>query len=182
MCVVIAGGGIGGLATALMLHEAGIDCEVHERSEAIRELGVGINLLSHAVQPLAELGLLDRLNAVAIRTAELRYTHRLGHQIISRRCGLDAGHPVPQLSIHRGRLLGVLHRAVIERLGPATVRTGRRLMVSLRTPTRSGGLAASPVIRLACGPARPYGWCGPSGRRGRTGPGPGHRAPRCHRH
>jgi 2-polyprenyl-6-methoxyphenol hydroxylase-like FAD-dependent oxidoreductase len=127
MSVVIAGGGIGGLATALMLHEAGIDCQVHERSEAIRELGVGINLLPHAVQPLAELGLLDRLDAVAIRTAELRYTHRLGHQIVSRRCGLDAGHPVPQLSIHRGRLLGVLHRAVVERLGPAAVRTGRRL-------------------------------------------------------
>ena len=49
-------------------------------------------------------------------------------------------------------------------------------------PISAGGLAASPVIRRACGPARPYGWCGPSGRRGRTGPGPGHRVPRCHRH
>ncbi|HEY7145876.1 MAG TPA: hypothetical protein VH637_16670 [Streptosporangiaceae bacterium] len=42
MRVVIARDGIGGLATALMVHEAGIDCQVYEWSAAIRELGVGM--------------------------------------------------------------------------------------------------------------------------------------------
>ena len=126
--VLIVGAGIGGLTTALFLHEAGIECEVYERSPEIRELGVGINALPLAVAPLAGLGLLDRLDEVAVRTRELLYTHRLGPEIMRRLCGLDAGHDVPQLSLHRGRLQGVLHRAVVERLGPSAVRTGHRLV------------------------------------------------------
>src|SRR5205814_5407821 len=73
MKVIIVGGGVGGLTTALMLHARGIDCEVYEQSEAVRELGVGINTLPHAIKELAELGLLERLDAVAIRTYELFY-------------------------------------------------------------------------------------------------------------
>jgi 2-polyprenyl-6-methoxyphenol hydroxylase-like FAD-dependent oxidoreductase len=126
--VLIVGGGIGGLATALFLHEAGIECEVYERSPEIRELGVGINALPFAVGPLAGLGLLDRLDEVAIRTKELFYCHRLGQEIMRRPCGLDAGFDVPQLSVHRGRLQGALLRAVRERLGPDAVHTGHRFV------------------------------------------------------
>ena len=49
MRVLVAGGGIGGLTTALCLHEAGIDAVVYEAAPAMRELGVGIDLLPHAV-------------------------------------------------------------------------------------------------------------------------------------
>ena len=45
--VIIVGGGIGGLTTALMLHARGIDCELFEQADGIRELGVGINTLPH---------------------------------------------------------------------------------------------------------------------------------------
>jgi hypothetical protein len=68
MKVLIIGGGIGGFATALSLHAVGVECEVFEQSRDIRELGVGINLLSHATKELAELGLLQALERVAIRT------------------------------------------------------------------------------------------------------------------
>lgn len=128
MDVVVVGAGIGGLTTALLLHRAGIDCEVHERSVRLRELGVGINVLPHAVRVFAELDLLDALDAVAVRTAELTYAHRLGQPIVRRPCGLDAGFDLPQLSLHRGRLHGVLLAAVRARLGPAAVRTGHRLV------------------------------------------------------
>jgi 2-polyprenyl-6-methoxyphenol hydroxylase-like FAD-dependent oxidoreductase len=63
---------------------------------------------------------------VAVRTKELFYSHRLGQVIMHRPCGLDAGFDVPQLSVHRGRLQGVLLRAVRDRLGPHAVRTGHR--------------------------------------------------------
>ena len=59
MTVSIAGGGIGGLATALSLHHVGIDCDVFESVDRIDALGVGINLLPHAVKELDALGLLD---------------------------------------------------------------------------------------------------------------------------
>ena len=76
MRVIIVGAGIGGLVTALRLHRQGIDCTVYEQSEPIRELGVGINLLPYAVNELAELALLDRLDETGIRTQELCNAHR----------------------------------------------------------------------------------------------------------
>jgi 5-methylphenazine-1-carboxylate 1-monooxygenase len=128
MKVLIVGGGIGGLATALGLHAAGIEAEVFEQAHAIRELGVGINVLPHAVKELAALGLLGELDRVGIRTAELIYANRFGQTIWREPRGLDAGYAYPQLSIHRGRLQGVLHAAVQARLGGARVRTGHRLI------------------------------------------------------
>src|SRR5260370_18545215 len=127
MKAIIAGGGVGGLTTALMLHARGMDCDVFEQSEQIRELGVGINPLPHAIKEPAALGLLQRLDAVAIRTYELFYTNRFGQEIWREPRGLDAGYDVPQFSIHRGRLQGVIHEAVRERLGDEHVHTGHRL-------------------------------------------------------
>src|SRR6266852_2693720 len=127
MKVIIVGGGIGGLTTALMLHARGIDCELYEQTETIRELGVGINTLPHAIKELAELGLLERLDAVGIRTYELFYTNRFGQEIWRELRGLDAGYEVPQFSIHRGRLQAVIHQAVRARLGEARIHTGHRL-------------------------------------------------------
>jgi len=127
MKVIIIGGGIGGLTTALMLHARGIDCDVFEQADQVRELGVGINTLPHAIKELAGLGLLDRLDAVAIRTYELFYTNRFGQEIWREPRGLDAGYDVPQFSIHRGRLQGVIHQAARARLGESRIHTGHRL-------------------------------------------------------
>src|SRR5919112_5389381 len=129
MSVLVVGGGIGGLTTALALHEREIgDVTVLEASPEIRELGVGINTLPHAIRELRDLGLLDALDAVAIRTAELFYLNRQGQQVWHEPRGLDAGHDVPQLSIHRGMLQGVIADAVLERLGAEAVRTDHRLV------------------------------------------------------
>jgi 2-polyprenyl-6-methoxyphenol hydroxylase-like FAD-dependent oxidoreductase len=127
MKALIAGAGIGGLTTALFLHRAGIEVEIFERADAVRELGVGINMLPQAVGLLAELGLLDALDAAGIRTRELIYTNRFGQVVWQELRGVEAGHTVPQFSIHRGRLLGLIHQAVIERLGQGTIRTGCRV-------------------------------------------------------
>jgi 2-polyprenyl-6-methoxyphenol hydroxylase-like FAD-dependent oxidoreductase/quercetin dioxygenase-like cupin family protein len=125
--VLVIGGGIGGLTTALTLHRAGLGCRVFEQSSRIRELGVGINTLPHAIGKLAELELLDRLDAVAVRTYELFYMNRLGQEIWHELRGLDAGHAVPQFSIHRGVLQAVLRDAVLDRLGPGAISTSHRL-------------------------------------------------------
>ena len=124
MQVIVVGGGIGGLTLALMLHARGIGCEIYEASRKVRELGVGINVLPHAIAELAELGLLPRLDAVGVRTRELIYANRFGQEIWREPRGLDAGYRVPQFSIHRGRLQGVLHEAAIERLGRKAIRAG----------------------------------------------------------
>lgn len=128
MKVLIAGGGIGGLSCALSLHRAGIECQVFERSGEIRELGVGINTLPHAIKELSELGLLDQLDEVAIATYELIYQNHLGQEIWRDLRGLHAGLDFPQFSIHRGHLQGVLYEAVVDRLGKNAVQTGHQLV------------------------------------------------------
>jgi 2-polyprenyl-6-methoxyphenol hydroxylase-like FAD-dependent oxidoreductase len=124
---IIVGGGVGGLTTALMLHARGIAVELYEQADAIRELGVGINTLPHAISELAELGLLGDLDRVAIRTHELIYANRFGQEVWREPRGTHAGFSVPQFSIHRGRLQSVIHDAVLARLGPGAIRTGCRL-------------------------------------------------------
>ena len=119
--------GIGGLTTALMLHARGLDCEIFEQSDTVRELGVGINTLPHAIKELAELGLLPRLDQVGIRTHELFYMNRNGQEIWREPRGTDAGFEYPQFSIHRGRLQAVIYQAVRARLGESRIHTGHRL-------------------------------------------------------
>ena len=127
MKALIVGGGMGGLTTALCLHEIGFEARVFESVETIRPLGVGINLLPHAVRVLDKLGLLPRLAAAAVATAELMYFNKFGQLIWREPRGLAAGYAWPQLSIHRGRLQAVLLDEVRRRLGTASVRTGCHL-------------------------------------------------------
>ena len=139
MRVVVAGGGIGGLALALCLHRAGIEARVFEQAATVRELGVGINILPHAIAHLRDLGLLGGLDRIGVRTRELIYKTARGQDILRQPRGLWAGHDAPQFSIHRGKLQRLLHDAVIERLGPDAVATDRRLVGVSQTP---GSVAA----------------------------------------
>lgn len=127
MTVLIAGGGIGGLALALSLHQIGVKCRVFESVKEIKPLGVGINVLPHACRELIELGLLDELDRTAIRTSELAYFSKHGKQIWSEPRGLEAGYKWPQFSIHRGELQLLLLRAATERLGKENVLVGRHV-------------------------------------------------------
>ncbi len=127
MHVVIAGGGIGGLTTALALHARGIRCTVHEQATEFRELGVGITLMPHAVRELATLGLLPALDAVAIRSQHLYYMTRGGQIVWDEPRGLLAGHDVPQFFVHRGMLQSVLVDAVRQHLPAGALVLGARL-------------------------------------------------------
>ena len=127
MNVLIAGGGVGGLALALMLHQRGIACAVLEAAPAVKPLGVGINTLPHAIRELAALDLLPALDAVAIRTRELRYLNRFGQEIWKEPRGVWAGHDVPQFSIHRGHLHQVLWQVAEARLPVGALLSNARL-------------------------------------------------------
>ncbi|KRC76648.1 hypothetical protein ASE30_05610 [Achromobacter sp. Root83] len=124
MQIVIAGAGIGGLTLALMLHRRGIGCRVYESAQELRPLGVGINLLPHAVSELEQLGLMPALDERAIETSQLHYYNKFGQPIWREPRGLEAGYPLPQYSVHRGEFQMLLAQAVRERLGPDAIVTG----------------------------------------------------------
>jgi 2-polyprenyl-6-methoxyphenol hydroxylase-like FAD-dependent oxidoreductase len=133
MKVAIIGAGIGGLTLALALHREGIEAEVYEASESIKPLGVGINLLPHAVAELMALGLGDALAEVGIETAALAYYNRFGQRIWHEPRGRAAGYPVPQYSIHRGAFQMLLYETAVKRLGAGRIHTGQVLESVTRT-------------------------------------------------
>ena len=124
MKAIIVGGGIGGLTTALMLRARGIGCELFEQSDSIRELGVGINTLPHAIRELAGLGLLQKLDDVAIRTDELYYLNRHGQEVWRESRGIDAGHSrfLSWSSPRPCRCCGKTTRSVISSSCPCSAR------------------------------------------------------------
>ncbi len=145
--VLIAGGGIGGMALALTLHQIGVPCIVFEAVPELQPLGVGINLQPNAVRELYDLGLTDQvLDRIGIQAREWALVGRNGRDIYAEPRGLQAGYRWPQYSLHRGALQMLLYRTVLERLGPDAVRLGQRVVsyrndeqgVTVQIETRDG--------------------------------------------
>jgi 5-methylphenazine-1-carboxylate 1-monooxygenase len=150
--VLIVGAGIGGLTAALELHRRGIACRVFESAPAIKAVGVGINLLPHATEVLAGLGLLAELGKVAVETAEAAFFNRFGQLIYKEALGRRAGYAWPQFSIHRADLQALLLDAVKSRIGEDRIHLGwhcvgfeqdeRRVRLSFRDRDPRDGKAA----------------------------------------
>ena len=123
--VLIAGGGIGGLATALTLHQIGVPCMVFESVREMKPLGVGINLQPNAVRELYDLGITEaELDEVGLPAKEWALVGLNGNDIYSETRGRLAGYRWPQYAVHRGQLQMLLYRKVVERIGADAVRLG----------------------------------------------------------
>ena len=126
--ILIAGGGIGGLALALTLHQIGQPCLVLESVAELKPLGVGINIQPNAVRELYDLGLNeDLLNTIGIQTKEWTLVGLNGKEVYSEPRGLEAGYHWPQYSVHRGELQMLLYRTAVERLGKEAIKTGHKV-------------------------------------------------------
>ncbi len=161
MDIAIIGGGIGGLTLALDLHQRGVACRVYESAPEVKELGVGITLLPHAMREFTALGLGDELLAQGIENRESCFYNRFGQLIYSEPRGKFAGYKVPEVGIHRARLHLTLLAAARERLGADRVLTDHQLLgldqsdgkVTLRFKSSATGQARPPVtadIAIGC--------------------------------
>ena len=134
--VIIAGGGIGGLTLALTLHQIGVPFLVLETSHTMRPLGVGINIQPNAVRELFELGLTSEvLGTIGVSAKEWALVGLNGREVYSEKRGLDAGYKWPQFAAHRGELLMLLYRTLIERAGAESVMLDARVDKYIKRPS-----------------------------------------------
>lgn len=126
MRIAIVGGGIVGLALALGLHKRGITASVFEAAPEVKELGVGITVLPHAMRELAEFGIAGELESQGIENAESCFFNRFGQLIYKEPRGRLAGYTHPEVGMHRGRLHRTLWDAAVARLGQEALHTDRR--------------------------------------------------------
>jgi 2-polyprenyl-6-methoxyphenol hydroxylase-like FAD-dependent oxidoreductase len=139
MTIAIVGGGICGLSLALNLHARGIACRIYEAAPEVKELGVGITLLPHAMRELSALGLGDELLSAGIENAESCFFNRFGQLIYNEPRGKAAGYQYPEVGIHRGKLHLALYRAVQDRIGKDCV-VANHLCMGVEQDERSARL------------------------------------------
>lgn len=152
--IAIVGGGIGGLGLALSLHARGIACDVYESVPQVREVGVGITLLPHAMRELAALGLQGALEPLGIENLESVFFNRYGQYVYREPRGRHAGYALPEIGIHRGKLHRVMYDAALERIGAAHLHTDCRCVAVEQTDQgatlhmqRSSDGAALPAVQ-----------------------------------
>lgn len=127
MRVLIAGGGIGGLTTAIALRHQGIDALVLEQADVMAEIGAGIQIASNAAIVLRELGLETAIRAVGVKPLSYDYRDlRTGRMLYQAPLGDEAAgrYGAPMYNIHRADLVDILFNAVpseAKRLGARCV-------------------------------------------------------------
>lgn len=127
--VVIAGGGIGGLASALSLARTGVPVDLLEQAGALGEVGAGLQLGPNAMRVLDDWGLLPELRACAAFPDEIRVRDAHGGQRLGQlRLGAQAlaRYGQPYATIHRADLHGLLLDAV-QRQSGVRLHLGARL-------------------------------------------------------
>jgi 2-polyprenyl-6-methoxyphenol hydroxylase-like FAD-dependent oxidoreductase len=118
--VLIAGGGIGGLAAALALVRQGFHVQVFEQAAEIGEIGAGIQLGPNAFAACDALGVGDKLRAKAVYTDYLIMNDALDESVV---CRIETGDAFLK---RFGNPYAVIHRVDIHRaLYEGAVETGR---------------------------------------------------------
>ncbi|OSQ47597.1 flavin-dependent oxidoreductase [Marivita geojedonensis] len=127
--VLIAGGGIAGLALGLTLHQIGVPFTVYEAAKEMRPLGVGINLQPNAVRELYDLGIsAEDLDRVGVPAKEWALVGLNGREVYAEPRGLGAGYNWPQYAVHRGQMHMLLYETLIARAGADAVELGAKVL------------------------------------------------------
>jgi salicylate hydroxylase len=114
--VLIAGGGIGGLAAALVCAQRGVPVQLLERAAQLSEVGAGIQIGPNVTRILQAWGLGAALAQVAAFPEQLQARDAQTGQVLGNLplgARAQARYGAPYATIHRADLQGLLHRAAL---------------------------------------------------------------------
>jgi salicylate hydroxylase len=117
---VVVGGGLGGIAAAVALAQAGIDVQVHEQAQQLAEVGAGVSLAPNGLRMLKRLGVGEGIARAGARYAAAQL--RLSDGRAVRHEPYQFAVPGQNVGIHRADLLALL----AGQLPPGAVWTGHR--------------------------------------------------------
>ena len=127
--ILLVGGGLGGLATALALGQAGVATQLFEQSPAFTEVGAGIGLGPNAMRRLQGWGVWEALQAKGFVPSQLEVMDaKTGQQLgcLPMAKAFEQRYGAPYLTIHRADLHQVLSDAVNAQ-GLSALHLGHRL-------------------------------------------------------
>ncbi|SMG42422.1 FAD-dependent oxidoreductase [Paenibacillus aquistagni] len=116
--VIVLGGGIAGLSTAIALQREGFDVHVYEKTKRLKPVGAGIMIAANATRIFNEWGLTERLRAKGNHLEKLLILSEKGKMLSS-----ISPNPVPEqtIAIHRADL----HQVLMDELGTTNVSLGK---------------------------------------------------------
>jgi salicylate hydroxylase len=126
--VIVIGGGIGGLTTALALLKRGLDVDVYEQASRLGELGAGIQISPNGTRVLLALGLEQELQAIAVAPLRKEIRHwRTGKTWNWYDLGTTSSEKYgsPHVLLHRGDLHGLLVNA-LQQAKPGAIHLSQR--------------------------------------------------------
>jgi 2-polyprenyl-6-methoxyphenol hydroxylase-like FAD-dependent oxidoreductase len=109
LTAMVAGGGIGGLATAAALGRHGWDVTVYERQDALRAVGAGIYIWENGLLVLEALGAFEEATHGAFHGSHFEQRDNRGEIIESAPIAADKR----LLTVPRSQLLHALHQACL---------------------------------------------------------------------
>ena len=126
MHAIIVGAGIGGISAALFLLKAGIQVSLLERAEKLREVGAGVQISSNGTIALRELGLLEKIESVAVKPVSFKVLHFETDELVAEfPLGMQSEERYGEsfFQVHRADLLDIL----VDALPEGVLRTGARV-------------------------------------------------------
>ena len=133
--IAIVGAGPAGLLTALRLHQHGIRPTIYESVQELKPLGVGVDIKTVGTAEIDDLGLLDEFRAISVDAEDSIFFNHYGQEIYAEKCGVHMGYLHEQRFVHRGYLLMLFYRTVLERLGAGCVVLGARVIAYAQDET-----------------------------------------------
>jgi 6-hydroxynicotinate 3-monooxygenase len=125
--IAIVGGGLGGLAVACLLQQAGFKVTVYEQAKSFARIGAGIHLGPNLMKVLQRIGIAERVRAMGVRLeAWVSRKYDTGEVLLNYKLGAEAEarYGAPYMMVHRGDF----HACLLEAVTPQSIRYGKRLI------------------------------------------------------
>lgn len=113
--IAIVGGGVGGLTLALALREQGIEADIYEQADELREVGAAVALSANATRFFEHIGLKEQFGGVAFEIDTLIYRDGRSGDVIGKHSGRPsyrAQFGAPYWGVHRADLQRILSKSL----------------------------------------------------------------------